>query len=179
MLRFFLAASVFLVFTGCGKNEIGINGRVPGYQSGPITQAPLPSQPYNYPPQTSGYPPSAFSPQIPAGMPPQFYPWLPMYHYFYSQPQMSYVWGNIWSQWILYANNCSCGIYNFPMFWTVYFPVYWNYGPYIPFYNYMSASFYPWMISGVVLPPVIEPAFFWANYTGIGYGGFGFGGIGW
>jgi hypothetical protein len=172
MLRLFLAALVFLFFTGCGKNEIGVNGMAPGYQSGPITQAPLPSQPY-YPPQNPGYSSPMFNPQIPAGMPPQFYPWMPMYNYFYSQPQISYLWGNIWSNWLLYANNMGCGIYNFPVFWTLYFPVVWNYGPYVTFYQYMSTSFYPWMYSGIILPVVVEPAFFWANYIGFPFGGMG------
>ncbi|MFM8313932.1 MAG: hypothetical protein ACKOA8_06570, partial [Deltaproteobacteria bacterium] len=72
-----------------------------------------------------------------------------------------------------------CGIYNFPIFWNTYFPVYWNYGPYIPFYRYMSAVFYPWMIPGVVIPPIVNPVYFWSNYMGLPIYGANYGGWFW
>jgi len=185
MLRGFLAAFLMLFFVGCGKNDLGVVGPGPGYSSGPITQAPYyPQQPYSpsnggYPPPNAGYPAPTFSPQIPSGMPPQFYPWIPMYNYFMMQPQYNYLWGNIWSSWIVYANRVGCGIYNFPIFWNTYFPVYWNYGPYILFYRYMSAVFYPWMIPGVVIPPIVNPVYFWSNYMGLPIYGANYGGWFW
>lgn len=180
MGRWVLIASVFLIFTGCGKNDIGMSGSGPGYSSAPLTQAPAPNFPQN--PQSPQYPianPPPFNPQLPAGMPQQFYPWLPMYHFFVQQPQISFVWFNIWNQWQIYARNYGCGIYNFPIFWNVYFPRYWNYGPYVQFYQLMAMNFYPWMGPGVILPPIANPAFFWSYYLGMPFAGFSFGGAVW
>ncbi|MBM4304800.1 MAG: hypothetical protein FJ116_06735 [Deltaproteobacteria bacterium] len=177
MVRWVLAILLFLVFTGCGKNDLGLVGTGPGYSNSPLTRAPGPIAPW-YPQQL---PPNVpmFNPQIPQGMPQQFYPWMPMYSFFRQQPQINFVWFNIWSQWQVYARNYGCGIYNFPIFWNVYFPRVWNYGPYIQLYQFMNTSFYSWMTPAMVLPPVADPYYFWANYTAMPIGGFGFGTAGW
>lgn len=183
MWRLSLAFCVMLFFTGCGKNDIGVIG--PNYPypgTGPITQAPFyPSQPPYQNPPYPNQPPygPAFYPQMPPSMPPQFYPFLPIYNYFYQQPQLNIVWVQIWTQWQIYATNCGCGLYNFPVFWQQYFPQMWSYGNYVPFYQYMNSYFYPWMSAGINLPYVAEPSFFWMNYSGFplcGYTNFPFSG---
>lgn len=142
-------------------------GRGPGYSSGPITQAPYYPQQPNYPPPSGPYnPPPVFNPQLPVGMPQQFYPWIPMYNFFLQQPRISYQWTNIWSSWQIYANRTGCGTYNFPVFWNTYFPTYWNYGPYVPFYQSMCTNFYSWMGADVVLPSTANSSYFWMNYSG-------------
>ena len=178
MVRLFLTVGVFLVSIGCGKNDVGIRGNNPGNQFGPIAQAPMPQQPY-YPPQQQPYTPTTFAPQMPPNMPPQFYPWLPMNNFFIQQPQLNYVWVNIWTQWQAYANQTGCGVYNFPVFWNQYFPVNWNYGPYLSLYQYFRTTFYPWMNPGVVLPPISNPIYFWGNYSGMSFGGFNDDGMYW
>lgn len=178
MMRWILLAPVILFFTGCGKNDLRANGSGPGYSNAPISQAPAPIYPQS-PQQQPGVNPPMFNPQLPAGMPQQFYPWLPMYQFFIQQPQISFVWYNIWNQWQIYARTFGCGMYNFPIFWNVYFPLVWNYGPYVQLYQLMALNFYPWMAPGVIIPPIATPAFFWSNYVGMPLGGFGFSGAVW
>jgi hypothetical protein len=162
MWRTSLVALIFLAFIGCGKNDIGVS---PYY--GPLTQAPAPSfyQP-NYPASSPYYPGYNFNPQMPSGMPPQFYPWMPLYNYFYQQPQFMPQWNNLWNNWVVYANNAGCGVYNFPVFWIQYFPSFCS-GGFIPFYQYMNTNFYSWVTPGIILPPVANPSFFWSSYVGM------------
>ncbi|MFM8316190.1 MAG: hypothetical protein ACKOA8_18065 [Deltaproteobacteria bacterium] len=176
MVRCLLTVSVFLFFTGCGKNDLGVYGTRPGFSNSPITQAPPPRAPM-YPPQNN-VPPPMFNPQVPQAMPPQFYPWMPMYNFFIQHPPIQYVWFNIWSRWQIYAASYGCGVYNFPIFWNLYFPTIWNYGPYVQLFQFMSTNFYSWMGPGVALPQTANANFFWGNYLGTPIGGFGFGGMG-
>lgn len=175
----FLGFSVVLLslLSACGKNDgfysLG-NGAWPyGQVARPVPpQAPLPTgygsstsyypPPMSYP-QGAPMPPPVFSPQLPPAMPVQFIPFIPVYQYvMVYQPQ---IWVPLWTQWQQYAQIQHINMYDFGAFWYGYCPSMCGQA-FQPAYPYLNNTFYSWMAPGMNFSTVIDPVYFWGNYSG-------------
>ncbi len=157
-----------LFFAACGKNEAvrPVGNYTPTYPQQTVPQAPPPmvGGGQGYP--TNGNP--YFVPNMPAQMPNQFYPWLPMYQYFQQQPQTVNIWINVWAGWQGYAQQRGYNRYDFNRFWFDYCPEYFP-QQYYPVYQYFDQNVYYWMNQNTYLDPSCDASYFWANYSYMSY----------
>lgn len=183
MNRWFLVLVLLAVVVSCGKNE-GVRSipAAPPPPSNPPTQAPPPSggypggygpvggyNPGTYPPGT-GYPGGpAFQPQMPPGMPPQYYPFLPIDNYM-RQQRMAPYWNQVWGNWQNYAGYQDYDIYDFNVFWYDYCPQIWEGTSMAGVYNSIDINFYDWVDPySTQFSPDADPSYFWFNYSGMSY----------
>lgn len=183
MTRTVLFLLIALVVLACGKNE-GI--RAVGAAPGPVpyTQAPPPPgyQPGGYYPPSPQYPsspqnptpgygyqPPYFQPQMPQGMPPGYYPFLPIDNYMRRNPYTQQYWQGYWGQWQQYAQNHRYNQYDFNRFWFEFCPQQWSYTDYAELYNYYDANVYFWVTPQTQFSPQADPGYFWEYYQGLSY----------
>jgi len=137
-----------LLVSACGKNA-------------PIYQAPAP---YVVNPGGTG-----FQPQLPAGYPNTYTPFLPVDYYMRNHPQLSGQWPVLWNQWQNYSQWVGVSPYNFQVFWFEFCPQQWNSGQFYNLYSYLDQSFYHWVQPTTQFSPQMSPETFWSPYQGYGY----------
>lgn len=171
-----------LFLMGCGKNEaVRPIPITPPPPANPPTQAPPPmGGPGGYFPggYNPGYPPGfqppgmmpPFRPQMPPGMPSQYYPFLPVDNYFRGQPQTMPYWNQVWRGWQGYAQDVGRSQFDFNTFWYDYCPQIWSGGQMAGVYNSIDINFYEWVSpNDTQFSPYADPGYFWSNYNGMGY----------
>lgn len=190
LLPFWIALALTI---SCGKNE-GVRSipPAPPPPSNPPKQAPPPSQnpggynpggygpgfPGGYHPGGQGgmYPPGGypsgpvFQPHMPPGMPPQYYPFLPIDHYMRREPQRIPYWNQVWAGWQNYSQYVGRDEFDFNTFWYEYCPQIWSGTSMAEVYNTIDINFYEWVDPySTSFSAYADPSYFWFYYDGMGY----------
>jgi len=147
---------IALALTACGKNDGIYQG---GY--GYMGQAPAP---YGYAPAPQYG--NGFNPQMPAGYPSQYTPFVPIHNYMQGSPSTQQYWGQHWNGWQNYAQYNGYNQYDFNRFWYDYCPQQWQGTQWNNVYNYYNTNYYSWMTPQTQFAPQMNPNYFWQNYTG-------------
>jgi hypothetical protein len=86
-----------------------------------------------------------------------------------NNPQLAPYWPGYWNGWVNYANQYGYSPYDFSRFWYGYMPQQWNSGSWYHVYGYLNQNFYSWANPQMAFAPQMNPALFWANYSGFGF----------
>jgi len=159
-------AVLTFVLVGCGKNDpvTPYGGYVPPAQApAPPNYAPGGSYSPNqfFPQQPMGN----FQPQMPMGMPQQYYPFLPIDNYMRRDPRLQQQWQGMWQQWQGYAQQRRISPYDFSTFWFDYCPQQWGGAGWHNLYQYFDSNFYYWTQPGMQFPVQnnFSATYFWSN----------------